>query len=70
MPEKTTTFAADCLTVIGGKICIPLPSETGHKLAKAFSHAGTWYIAERDARLTRLTPAGGCVYRATLGTPA
>ena len=69
-PETETEFIGDGLTVIDGRVCIPLCVAAGRRLARAFQHAGTWYIAEQDARLTQLTPAGGCVYRAALRNPA
>lgn len=46
-----TTFIGDMLTVIRGRVCIPLCPATGRKLRDSFHFNGSWYIPERSATL-------------------
>lgn len=57
--EDRITFTPTGMSVVEGSVALELSQEDGSRLSKAFKHAGTWYIRERNTALI-----GGNVYAA------
>lgn len=64
MEPATLTFMGDEMTVINGRVCIPVARAVGIALSDAFKFCGTWYIPEKSAWFVRTEPDGKTVYRA------
>lgn len=64
MPQEVV-FMGDGLTVISGRVCVPVCRAVGLKCRAAFKFSGTWYIPERAARFIR-GENGRAVYAAAV----
>lgn len=62
---KEAVFMGDALTVICGRVCIPVCRAVGLKCRAAFKFSGTWYIPERAVRFIR-DENGRAVYAAAV----